>query len=98
MATVPDQGRRDHPSGACDDFGVLVGWSHAPFTRGIQLKVQATIPDGSGKADISARNYLMTRNQALILAKYLLDATGQSLPAPARPGPLRKLLRKLTRH
>lgn len=92
MATSLDPGGRP----ATDEFGVLVGWSHAPFTRGIQLKVQSTTGEGGPRPDIAARSYLMTRNQALILAKYLLDATGQTLPAPPRGGVLRRLLRRFT--
>jgi len=92
MATSLDP-RGTHGS---DEFGVLVGWSHAPFQRGIQLKVQSTCSEGAVPRDIAARSYLMTRNQALILAKYLLDATGQRLPDPPRGGPLRRLLRRIT--
>lgn len=90
MATFP--GHHDNDDG----FGVLVGWTHAPMAKGIQLKVQSTTGDGRNPRDIAARQYLMTRNQALILAKYLLDATGQSLPAPPREGRLKRLLRRLT--
>ena len=79
-----------------EDFGVLVGWSHAPFQRGIQLKVQSTCSEGGEVRDIAARSYLMTRNQALILAKYLLDATGQDLPERPREGHIRRLFRRLT--
>ena len=79
-----------------DDFGVLVGWSHAPFQRGIQLKVQSTCSEGGEVRDIAARSYLMTRNQALILAKYLLAATGQDLPERPREGHIRRLFRRLT--
>jgi hypothetical protein len=91
MATAPDP-----RSGAEDDFGVLVGWSHAPFSRGIQLKVQSTSGDKHDRRPIDARNYLMTRNQALILAKYLLDVTGQTLPSAPREGRVKRLLRRLT--
>ncbi len=97
MAAIPEEGRGQHESGgASDDFGVLVGWSHAPFTRGIQLKIQSTVGDGRGAAGLAARNYLMTRNQALILAKYLLDATGQQLPGAPHEGRVRRMLRRLT--
>ena len=91
MATVPDP-----RGGGNDDFGVLVGWTHAPFSRGIQLKVQSTTGDKRDRRAIDARNYLMTRNQALILAKYLLDVTGQTLPEAPREGRLKRLLRRLT--
>ena len=90
MASIPD------PRDGVEDFGVLLGWSHARTSRGIQLKVQSTSSERPNPRDIAARNYLMTRNQALILAKYLLDVTGQSLPARPAEGRLRRLLRRLT--
>lgn len=74
-----------------DDFGVLVGWSHTPFNRGIDLRVQSAAQASAAAGQIDSRHYLMTRNQALILAKYLLDVTGQELPARKRPGLLRRL-------
>ncbi len=92
MATTPDR----QGTGPADDVGVLVGWSHTPFNRGIQLKVQSTTAGNPAKADIAARNYLMTRNQALILAKYLLDVTGQSLSEAPREGAFKRLLRRIT--
>ncbi len=82
-----------------DDFGVLIGWSHTPISRGIRLMVQSTTAERDRKrGDIAARSYLMTRNQALILARYLLDVTGQTLPPPRREGRLKRLWRRLTRH
>ncbi len=91
MATAPE--RR---GGAADDFGVLVGWTHTPFNQGIQLKVQSTTGSQRSPRPVDARNYLMTRNQALILAKYLLDVTGQTLPEAPREGRIKRLLRRLT--
>lgn len=103
MASVVNSASRQGGSGqktsappTQDDFGVLIGWSHAPFTHGIQLKVQSVVGDTRDPGNITARNYLMTRNQALILAKYLLDATGQTLAAPSRESRLKRLLRRLT--
>ena len=62
------------------DFSVLVGWSHRPFHRGIDLQVESVQRSGAVLDDLDQRHYLMTRNQALILAKYLLEVTGQELP------------------
>jgi hypothetical protein len=45
---------------------------------------------------VEDHRFLMTRNQALILARYLLDATGQSLPQRVHEGPLRRMFRRLT--
>jgi hypothetical protein len=68
------------------DFGVVVGWKHFPIGQGIDLTVQSTAKSGSKPDQIDERHLLMTKNQALILAKYLLDVTGQSLPPPPRRG------------
>lgn len=73
------------------EFGVLVGWSHTPFARGIDLRVQSAAQASVAAGQIDSRHYLMTKNQALILAKYLLDVTGQELPERKRPGLLRRL-------
>lgn len=97
MATsASEAGRQPHETGGSDDFGVLLGWSHAPFTRGIQLKLQSTVGDSRDHDAIAARHYLMTKNQALILAKYLLDATGQTLPEGPREGRFQRIMRRLS--
>ena len=92
MATT----HRAHKQHDAEDFGVLLGWSHTRTSRGIQLKVQSTTTEAEDPREIAARNLLMTRNQALILAKYLLDATGQTLPEHPRRGRLFRLLRRIT--
>ena len=81
---------------AAAGFRLILGWSHAPFSRGIQLKLQSRRAEGPAAGAVEEHRFLMTRNQALILAKYLLDSTGQSLPGRVRQGPLRRLIRRLT--
>jgi hypothetical protein len=81
---------------ADDGFRVIVGWSHALFSRGIQLRLQSRRAEGSAEGEVEDHRYLMTRNQALILARYLLESTGQTLPARNREGPLRRTLRRIT--
>jgi len=67
-------------------FGVLVGWSHSPCGSGINLKVQSAASQAAlGRGEIEATHLLMTRNQALLLARYLLDSTGQMVDLPERP-------------
>lgn len=99
MANAPQQAGAAHrpdPAPAQDDFSVLVGWSHAPISRGIRLMLQSAKADGDRRhGDIAARSYLMTRNQALILARYLLDVTGQTLPPIRREGRLKRFWRRL---
>jgi hypothetical protein len=71
---------------APDRFGVLVGWSHSPCGDGINVKVQSAVSRAAlSEGRIDAHHLLMTRNQALLLARYLLDATGQALDAEERP-------------
>jgi len=86
------------PNQASDSlaFRVIVGWNHAPFSRGLQLKLQSRRAEGDAAGVVEDHRFLMTRNQALILARYLLEASGQTLPERAPNGPLRRLLRRLT--
>lgn len=88
-APAPAEGP-DHP------FRVIVGWNHAPFSRGIQFKLQSRRAEGDATGAVEDHRFLMTRNQALILARYLLDATGQTLPQRVREGPIRRMFRRLT--
>ena len=76
----------DKPNTALESYGVLVGWTHSPFGTGVNLKLQsarskAALRDG----EIDANHLLMTRNQALLLARYLLTATNQVFDMPERP-------------
>lgn len=69
-----------------DHYGVLVGWSHTPCGVGINLKVQSAVSQSDlREGKIDAHNFLMTRNQALLLARYLLDSTDQSIEPLERP-------------
>jgi len=77
-------------------FRVIVGWSHQPFSRGIQLKLQSKQAEGAAIGAVEDHRFLMTRNQALSLARDLLDATGQTLPQRVREGRLARTFRRLT--
>ena len=71
---------------APERFGVLVGWSHSPCGEGINLRVQSAVSRAAlSDGRIDAHHLLMTRNQVLLLARYLLDATGQTLDGEERP-------------
>ena len=68
-----------------DEFGVLVGWSHRDGPQGISLGMQSARSQVAWAArEIDRRHYLLTRNQALLLARYLLEVTGQELDMPGR--------------
>jgi hypothetical protein len=74
------------------DTAVLVGWEHASFGSNIELRVQsARSRFALENGEYETRGVMMTRNQALLLAKYLLDATGQTLPEPVKPSIWRKV-------
>ena len=71
---------------APETFGVLVGWTHSPCGDGVNLKLQSARSQVALRGgEIDASHLLMTRNQALLLARYLLAATGQTLDIPDRP-------------
>jgi len=65
----------------------LVGWTHRDMPNGIDLRVECARSKIALDNDlIEACDIIMTRNQALLLARYLLKVTGQTLPEEARPG------------
>ena len=76
---LPDSGQTP------ETYGVLVGWSHSPCGSGINLRVQsAQSQDSLREGRIDAHHLLMTRNQALLMARYLLETTGQTLDIPEK--------------
>lgn len=80
------------PSGARQEPGeqlplALVGWTHVDLPNGIDLKIECARSRIALDNDlIEHREIVMTRNQALLLARYLLKVTGHTLPSEARPG------------
>jgi len=76
-----------HPERIVDQHRLqaLVGWTHAPLPNGIDLRIQcARSTVALENEQVEVQHVLMTRNQALLLARYLLDITGQSLPQTRR--------------
>jgi len=79
MATVEDR-----PDEASQELaGVVIGWRHRTFARNIHLTVQSTTRGNISSAAVGTHHLLMTRNQAMLLANYLMRLTGQT-PAPPR--------------
>jgi hypothetical protein len=75
--------------------GVVVGWTHHDLGSSIDLRIQSTVSQAAlDEKQIDSHHFLMTRSQALMLAKFLLDATGQSLPEKRKAPLLRRLLNK----
>lgn len=65
----------------------LIGWTHLDMPNGIDLRVECARSRIALENDlIEQQHIVMTRNQALLLARYLLKVTGQTLPEQARPG------------
>lgn len=75
--------------------GVVVGWTHNDLGSSIDLRIQsATSQQALDQKRVDSHHFLMTYNQALLLAKFLLDTTGQSLPLKHKPALWRRLLNK----
>ena len=88
--------RKAHAVPPPEDFGVLIGWTHHDGPQGISLAMQSARSQTAWAArEIDRRHYLMTRNQALLLARYLLEVTGQELDMPERPHGWRAALARL---
>jgi hypothetical protein len=70
----------------------LVGWQHRTITSGVEIELQsARSRVGLENGQIESRHYLLTANQALLLARYLLRVTGQELVREVPRGWLRRL-------
>ena len=64
----------------------LVGWTHLDMPNGIDLRIECARSRIALENDaIEYCDIVMTRNQALLLARYLLKVTGQTLPEEPRP-------------
>lgn len=64
-----------------ESYGVLVGWTHSEFTGRIDLRlqtVQSTRKESSAEPD--SHHFMMTPNQAAVLATYLFEITHRSPP------------------
>lgn len=64
--------------------GVVIGWKHRAFARNIHLTVQSTSKSRPTPDSVDTHHLLMTRNQAMLLANYLICATGQEVPVRRR--------------
>ena len=72
--------------------GVVVGWTHSDLGTSIDLRIQsAQSKQALDDKRVDSHHFLMTHNQALLLAKYLLDTTGQKLPARQKPSLWRRI-------
>ncbi len=75
-----------------ESYGVLVGWTHSEFNDRFDLRlqsIQSTRCDEPEDAD--SHHFMMTRNQAVVLANYLFQITHQTPPRPRKRGILMRL-------
>lgn len=93
MATAHLQEPREQSveASAQELSGVVIGWDHRAYARNIHLRVQSTNSPQPRPGAVDTHHLLMTRNQAMLLANYLMRLTGQQPPVP-RP---RSLWRRL---
>jgi len=90
------------PSAVARKFGdemptALVGWTHLDMPNGIDLRLEcARSRIALDNNVIEQRDIVMTRNQALLLARYLLKVTGQTLPEEQPPSLWTRLRSSLT--
>lgn len=83
---------QDAPNKIDDYRGVVVGWTHHDLGTAIDLRIQSTESQSAfDEHRVDTHHFLMTHNQALLLATYLLDATGQTVSAKRAPSLWRKL-------
>lgn len=74
-----EHSRIELPAERDERFGVLVGWTHGACGQGINLRLQSARSQAGLRAgQVDTNHLLLTRNQALLLARYLLTVTGQS--------------------
>lgn len=65
-------------------FGALVGWTHQDLGERLMIRLQSTRRQGpETELPVDEFHYVMTKNQAVVLAQYLYSISGR-LPQPGR--------------
>ncbi len=83
----------DNDIARAEHRGVVVGWTCHDLGTSIDLRIQSTASQQAlDEKQVDGHHFLMTHNQALLMAKFLLDATGQSLPEKSRRPLWRRLM------
>lgn len=68
-----------------ESYGVLVGWSHHPMGARLDLKLQCVQSTRALAQDaIDTHHFVMTRDQAAVLANYLFKIAGTTPPRPRK--------------
>ena len=74
-----------------NDYGILVGWTHSGFADKINLKLQTVQSTRQLKSEeLDNHHIVMTASQAVLLANYLFQITGQT-PPRKKPGRIARL-------
>lgn len=69
---------------AVDNFGALVGWTHQDLGDKVLLRMQSKHAADAEQSDpVDEFHYIMTKNQAAVLANYLFTISGR-LPQAKR--------------
>lgn len=63
--------------------GALVGWTHQDLGEKVMLRLQSKHRPVADPSEVDEFRYLMTKNQAAVLANYLFGISGM-LPQPKR--------------
>lgn len=68
-----------------DNYGVLVGWTHQRIGDRFDLRLQTVQSTRElHNNEVDSHHFVMTREQATVLANYLFRITEQTPPRPRR--------------
>jgi hypothetical protein len=74
-------------------FGVLVGWTHSDFSGGLNLKLQTLRSSRLKEPDEpDSHHFIMSKNQAAVLANFLFQVSGQTPPVRHKRSLLKRVL------
>ena len=74
-----------------DSYGVLVGWSHHCFNGKLDLRLQRVHSMRDiDQDDVESHHFVMSENQAALLATYLFDVLDKKPPHRRKRGWLAK--------
>ncbi|MXO85110.1 hypothetical protein GRI38_03600 [Altererythrobacter aurantiacus] len=81
-------------SADCTDYKVLLGWSAGDLGDRLSLRMQSLDASQERDQDVHETCMFMTKTQAVQLATYLFQITGESAPTRHKPPLLDRLLGK----
>jgi hypothetical protein len=76
-----------------ESYGVLVGWTHIGLNDRLILKIESTCVSQDGKPDdIHENHFMMTQNQAMLLANSLLNMSNMSPPVRRKKSVIQRII------